>query len=191
MDLKNLEFASIDFESTGHREGIGDEPIQIGIAVMKEFEIDKNSFFRSYIKPSNDLQITSRSQSVHRIKNEQLEKSPVLYELWPTINELLGKRVVVAHGAGTEKRFLRSFPMHGFDLWIDTLQLAKKILPESTDYSLGALIDDINANEDLIAICPGLDWHDALFDAVASLFLLKKLLSKAEGRLSYQDLLRF
>ena len=190
MDLKNLEFASIDFESTGHREGIGDEPIQIGIAVMKEFEIDKNSFFRSYIKPSNDLQITSRSQSVHRIKNEQLEKSPVLYELWPTINELLGKRVVVAHGAGTEKRFLRSFPMHGFDLWIDTLQLAKKILPESTDYSLGALIDDINANEDLIAICPGLDWHDALFDAVASLFLLKKLLSKAEGRLSYQDLLK-
>lgn len=190
MDLKNLEFASIDFESTGHREGIGDEPIQVGIAVMKGFEIDKKSFFRSYIKPSNDLQITSRSQSVHRIKNEQLEKSPVLYELWPTINELLGKRVVVAHGAGTEKRFLRSFPMHGFDLWIDTLQLAKKILPESTDYSLGALIDDINANEDLIAICPGLDWHDALFDAVASLFLLKKLLSKAEGRLSYQDLLR-
>ena len=190
MDLKNLEFASIDFESTGHREGIGDEPIQIGIAVMKEFEIDKNSFFRSYIKPSNDLQITSRSQSVHRIKNEQLEKSPVLYELWPTINELLGKRVVVAHGAGTEKRFLRSFPMHGFDLWIDTLQLAKKILPESTDYSLGALIDDINANEDLITICPGLDWHDALFDAVASLFLLKELLLKAEGRLAYQDLLK-
>ena len=190
MDLKNLEFASIDFESTGHREGIGDEPIQIGIAVMKEFEIDKNSFFRSYIKPSNDLQITSRSQSVHRIKNEQLEKSPVLYELWPKINELLGKRVVVAHGAGTEKRFLRSFPMHGFDIWIDTLQLAKKVLPKSTDYSLGALIEDINANEELKAICPGLDWHDALFDAVASLFLLKKLLTKAEGRLSYQDLLK-
>ena len=190
MDLKNLEFASIDFESTGHREGIGDDPIQIGIAVMKGFEIDKSSFFRSYIKPSNDLQITSRSQSVHRIKNEQLEKSPVLFELWPKINELLSKRVVVAHGAGTEKRFLRSFPMHGFDIWIDTLQLAKKVLPESTDYSLGALIHDIGANEDLKTICPELDWHDALFDAVASLFLLKELLLKAEGRLAYQDLLK-
>ena len=190
MDLKNLEFASIDFESTGHREGIGDEPIQVGIAVMKGFEIDNNSFFRSYIKPSNDLQITSRSQSVHRIKNEQLEKSPVLFELWPKINELLSKRVVVAHGAGTEKRFLRSFPMHGFDIWIDTLQLAKKVLPESTDYSLGALIHDIGANEDLKTICPELDWHDALFDAVASLFLLKELLLKAEGRLAYQDLLK-
>ena len=190
MDLKNLEFASIDFESTGHREGIGDEPIQVGIAVMKGFEIDKKSFFRSYIKPSNDLQITSRSQSVHRIKNEQLQKSPVLFELWPKINELLSKRVVVAHGAGTEKRFLRSFPMHGFDIWIDTLQLAKKVLPESTDYSLGALIHDIGANEDLKTICPELDWHDALFDAVASLFLLKELLLKAEGRLAYQDLLK-
>ena len=190
MDLKNLEFASIDFESTGHREGIGDEPIQVGIAVMKGFEIDENSFFRSYIKPSNDHQITSRSHSVHRIKNEQLEKSPVLFELWPKINELLSKRVVVAHGAGTEKRFLRSFPMHGFDVWIDTLQLAKKVLPESTDYSLGALIQDIGANEDLKTICPELDWHDALFDAVASLFLLKELLLKAEGRLAYQDLLK-
>ena len=190
MDLKNLEFASIDFESTGHREGIGDEPIQVGIAVMKGFEIDENSFFRSYIKPSDDLQITIRSQSVHRIKNEQLEKSPVLFELWPKINELLSKRVVVAHGAGTEKRFLRSFPMHGFDVWIDTLQLAKKVLPESTDYSLGALIHDIGANEDLKTICPELDWHDALFDAVASLFLLKELLLKAEGRLAYQDLLK-
>ena len=157
---------------------------------MKGFEIDKNSFFRSYIKPSDDLQITSRSQSVHRIKNEQLEKSPVLFELWPKINELLSKRVVVAHGAGTEKRFLRSFPMHGFDIWIDTLQLAKKVLPESTDYSLGALIQDIGAHEDLKNICPELDWHDALFDAVASLFLLKELLLKAEGRLAYQDLLK-
>ena len=190
MDLKNLEFASIDFESTGHREGIGDEPIQVGIAVMKGFEINENSFFRSYIKPSDDLQITSRSQSVHRIKNEQLEKSPVLFELWPKINELLSKRVVVAHGAGTEKRFLRSFPMHGFDIWIDTLQLARKVLPESTDYSLGALIQDIGAHEDLKNICPELDWHDALFDAVASLFLLKELLLKAEGRLAYQDLLK-
>ena len=190
MDLKNLEFASIDFESTGHREGIGDEPIQVGIAVMKGFEINENSFFSSYIKPSNDHQITSRSHSVHRIKNEQLEKSPVLFELWPKINELLSKRVVVAHGAGTEKRFLRSFPMHGFDIWIDTLQLAKKVLPESTDYSLGALIQDIGAHEDLKNICPELDWHDALFDAVASLFLLRELLLKAEGRLAYQDLLK-
>ena len=110
------------------REGFGDEPIQVGIAVMKGFEIDKNSFFRSYIKPSNDLQITSRSQSFIELKRATGEIS-CFVQLWPKINELLSKNAVVAHGAGTEKRFLRSFPMHGFDIWIDTLQLAKKVLP--------------------------------------------------------------
>ena len=190
MELKNLEFASIDFESTGHREGIGDEPIQIGIALMSEFQIDKNSFFTSYIKPKNDHQITKRSQNVHHIKTENLKESPFLYELWPKINNLLRKRVVVAHGAGTERRFLRAFPMHGFDIWIDTLQLAKKILPDSTDYSLGALIGDVDVKDDLQSVCPELSWHDALYDAVANLFLLRELLKKAEGRLTYQELLK-
>ena len=190
MELKHLEFASIDFESTGHREGNGDEPIQIGIALMSEFQIDKNSFFTSYIKPKNDHQITKRSQNVHHIKTENLKESPFLYELWPKINNLLRKRVVVAHGAGTEKRFLRAFPMHGFDIWIDTLQLAKKILPDSTDYSLGALIEDVDVKDDLQSVCPELSWHDALYDAVANLFLLKELLKKAEGRLTYQELLK-
>ncbi len=180
MELKNLEFASIDFESTGHREGIGDEPIQIGIALMSEFQIDKNSFFRSYIKPKND----------HQIKTENLKESPFLYELWPKINNSLRNRVVVAHGAGTERRFLRAFPMHGFDIWIDTLQLSKKILPDSTDYSLGALIEDVDVKDDLQSVCPELSWHDALYDAVANLFLLRELLKKAEGRLTYQELLK-
>ena len=97
--------------------------------------------------------------------------------------------MVVAHGAGTEKRFLRAFPMHGFDIWIDTLQLAKKILPDSTDYSLGALIEDVDVSDDLQSVCPELSWHDALYDAVANLFLLK-LLKKAEGRLTYQNYLK-
>ena len=49
MNFDNLQFASIDFESTGHREGIGDEPIQVGIAVMEGVSIDTKSFFRTTI----------------------------------------------------------------------------------------------------------------------------------------------
>ena len=41
MNFENIEFSSIDFESTGHREGIGDEPIQVGIAIMTGFNIDQ------------------------------------------------------------------------------------------------------------------------------------------------------
>ena len=106
-------------------------------------------------------------------------------------NGLLKKRVIVAHGAGTEKRFLRAFPMHGFDPWIDTLQLAKKIIPSCSDYSLGALINEHCSHEELKELCPNLTWHDALFDAVANLILLKRLLFMVKGKLSYQEILKF
>ena len=111
MNFEKIEFSSIDFESTGHREGIGDEPIQVGIAIMTGFNIDQKSFFRSFIKPSQENKVTARSRSVHRISDKDLTNAPIMYELWPKINGLLKKRVVVAHGAGTEKRFLRAFPM--------------------------------------------------------------------------------
>ncbi|MAB60801.1 MAG: DNA polymerase III subunit epsilon [Verrucomicrobiales bacterium] len=191
MNFDNLQFASIDFESTGHREGIGDEPIQVGIAVMEGVSIDTKSFFRTFIKPSQENEITGRSQSVHRIREEDLTNAPLMYELWPKINGLLKKRVVVAHGAGTEKRFLRAFPMHGFEPWIDTLQLAKKIIPTSTDYSLGSLITEYCSQEELKELCPNLTWHDALYDAVANLILLKELLKMVEGKVSYQEILKF
>ena len=191
MNFDNLQFASIDFESTGHREGIGVEPIQVGIAVMEGVSIDTKSFFRSFIKPNQENEITARSQSVHRIREEDLTNAPLMYELWPKINGLLKKRVVVAHGAGTEKRFLRAFPMHGFGPWIDTLQLAKKIIPNSNDYSLGALITEYCSQEDLKKLCPNLTWHDALFDAVANLILLQELLKIVDGKVSYQEILKF
>ena len=191
MNFEKIEFSSIDFESTGHREGIGDEPIQVGIAIMTGFNIDQKSFFRSFIKPSQENKVTARSRSVHRINDKDLTNAPIMYELWPKINGLLKKRVVVAHGAGTEKRFLRAFPMHGFDPWIDTLQLAKKIIPSCSDYSLGALINEHCSHEELKELCPDLTWHDALFDAVANLILLKRLLSMVKGKLSYQEILKF
>ena len=87
MNFENIEFSSIDFESTGHREGIGDEPIQVGIAIMSGFNIDKKSFFRSFIKPSQENKVTARSHSVHRINDKDLTNAPLMYELWPKITE--------------------------------------------------------------------------------------------------------
>ena len=52
-----------------------------------------------------------------------------MVDLWPPIRDRLAGAAVVAHGAGTEKRFLRAFPYHGFSPWIDTLRLARKVLP--------------------------------------------------------------
>ncbi|MDC0049237.1 exonuclease domain-containing protein [Verrucomicrobia bacterium] len=51
MDFSDIEFTAIDFESTGFREDGTDEPIQIGMASMRGMEIQKESFFRSFIAP--------------------------------------------------------------------------------------------------------------------------------------------
>ena len=173
-----MDFAAIDFESTGHLEDRGDEPIQIGIALMHGSDIIPDNFFRSFIRPAKPRAISNAARAVHRIKDDQLQGAPLLINLWPTIRDALKGRVVVAHGAGTEKRFLRAFPMHGFGPWVDTLQLSRKYLPNLNDYSLGALLQKLNLEKEVASLCPGSSWHDALFDAVASLILLRSMLQE-------------
>jgi DNA polymerase-3 subunit epsilon len=171
-----MDFAAIDFESSGYGEDGSDDPIQIGIALMHKSDICSGNFFRSFIQPAKPRAISNAARAVHRIKEEELEGAPPLITLWPTIRDALRGRVVVAHGAGTEKRFLRAFPMHGFAPWVDTLQIARQCLPKATDYSLGALLQKLNLEGTVADKCPSLSWHDALFDAVASLVLLRRML---------------
>ncbi|NRB44528.1 MAG: 3'-5' exonuclease [Verrucomicrobiales bacterium] len=191
MNFSKLEYTAIDFESTGFREDGTDEPIQLGMASMYGLEIRKESFYRSFISPNKERLIEKSTNRIHRITDLDLKNAPKLNELWPTINKALSGKVVVAHGAGTEKRFLRAFPMHGFKPWIDTLQLARKIIPKAKDHSLGALIDEIDAHEEIKAYCPDLCWHDALFDSVASLVLLKELLKRVRENTIYQEIMQF
>lgn len=80
----------------------------------------------------------------------------------------------MAHGHGTEKRFLRAFPGHSFGPWIDTLQLARAAWPGLSSHSLGDLCGSLGLN-DFAIHAPDRTWHDALYDALASLALLKHL----------------
>ena len=176
MDFSDIEFTTIDFESTGFGDDGTDEAIQIGLATMRGMEIQKESFFRSFISPKKSRDIGNSTLCVHRITDLDLENAPKLNDLWPIINNALSGKVVVAHGAGTEKRFLRAFPMHSFKPWIDTLQLARKIMPKAKNHSLGTLVEEIGAVNEIKEYCPDLKWHDALYDSVASLVLLLSLI---------------
>ena len=89
---------------------------------------------------------------------------------------LIVPSIADAHGKGTEKRFMRAFPGHGFGPWIDTLLLSRAAWPDLTDHSLGALCDSRDLTQRVKSIVPEKSWHDALFDAVASLVLLEHLI---------------
>ena len=173
--FNSIKFAAIDFESSGFGEDGTDEAIQIGIAAMENGEIDPKSSLREFISPQQQRPISDAAYAVHRIAENDLIGAPKLISLWPQIRRALSHRVVVAHGAGTEKRFLRAFPLHGFTQWVDTLKVARTLLPKAPSHSLGDLIDSLDLEAEIRTICPSLSWHDALYDAVASLVLLRYL----------------
>ncbi len=171
-------FSAIDFESAGTARGATDVPIQVGIAVLLPGgTIPRNELFVSYI--ATDRPVTWAAQKVHGISTDDLRDAPPFTGLWPTIREMLGRRAVVAHGAATEKRFLRTFPFHGFGPWIDTLSLARAAYPGLGDYSLGNVCQRLQIVPAIRDLCPDRDWHDALFDSVASLVVLRHTIETA------------
>ena len=111
-------FTAIDFESAGAARGMTDSPVQVGLASWSADSGHRDAFV-SYLATDQPVQWSARK--VHGIGPEDLENAPPLLSLWPELKSRLAGAVVVAHGKGTEKRFLRAFPGHGFGPWIDTV----------------------------------------------------------------------
>ena len=167
--IRHCRFTAIDFESAGAERGKTDSPVQVGLASWSLVGGHHESFV-SYLH--TDQPILWSARKIHGIGPDQLAEAPSLLSLWPVLKQRLAGAVVVAHGKGTEKRFLRAFPGHGFGPWIDTLLLARAAWPDLTDHSLGALCHCLGLTDAVRAIVPEKSWHDALFDSVASLVLL-------------------
>ena len=170
--VRHCLFTAIDFESAGATRGKTDSPVQIGLASWT-IDCGHTNPFVSYL--FTDQPILWAARKVHGIRPHQLVDAPSLLSLWPELKQRLTGAIAVAHGKGTEKRFLRAFPGHGFGPWIDTLLLARAAWPELTDYSLGALCEAHELTTNIETLVPSKGWHDALFDAVASLVLLAHL----------------
>jgi DNA polymerase III subunit epsilon len=176
--IRETPFAALDFESAGERPNEVGIPIQIGIAGMRDFIPEPPSFFRSYL--GTERPVTWSAQQIHGIRSADLKNAPTLLSLWPELKTRLSNRWIVAHGSGTEKRFLRAFPLHGFGPWVDTLTLSRKILPGRSSYALSDLATELELLDAAHELLPDFRWHEALSDSLASLLLLRKLIELAE-----------
>jgi DNA polymerase-3 subunit epsilon len=172
--ISQTTFAAIDFESAVAAKGKTDVPVQIGMGIWSHDKGHHNHFV-SFIRA--DRPITWAAQKVHGITSEHLSDAPPLMTLWPTIKATLGNHIAVAHGHGTEKRYLRAFPAHGFGPWVDTLQLARAAWPELPSHALGEVCSHFELSDKISELVPKKTWHDALYDAVASLILLEHLIN--------------
>ena len=188
--LEDLCWAAIDFESAGTAPGETDCPVQIGIVRVEKLFSPTPQLFTSYIACNRPVRWSAAR--VHGITTETLQGAPAYTSLWPQIRNLLRDAVVLGHNPATEKRFLRSFPGHGFGPWVDTLALARQAAPELPDHALSTICDLLgisSAVDTLVQDTGHCRWHDALYDAAASLLLLRTLVSElAMHRSTLQDI---
>ncbi len=176
MRIGETRFAAIDFESAGSAPGRTDEPVQIAIAHLAGNAITES--LRSYVKARSP--VTWAARKVHGITDTMIQNAPVLMDLWPRIKSDMEGCWIVAHGAATEKRFLRVFPFHSFGPWVDTLDLVRAVYPNLASHALGEVIRALGLEKELEIQAEGFRWHDAGSDAVASLVLLRHLISVCE-----------
>ncbi|MGJ8634337.1 MAG: 3'-5' exonuclease [Luteolibacter sp.] len=174
--VRDVVFAGIDFEGAGAQRGMEDWPVQIGMGTWS-LEDGFGNFYDSYLE--REGRVDWYAKKIHGIEEEDLEGAPSLLSLWPEVNGRLGNGAVpVAHAKGTEKRFLRVFPGNPFDPWVDTLLLSRAAMPDKRKHSLGILCEGVGLGDRVRELVPGRDWHDALFDAVASLVLLEWMVKR-------------
>lgn len=103
-----------------------------------------------------------------------LQSAPKFYEVAKRIIEITQDCVIVAHNAQFDYRILRTeFSRLGYNferLNLCTVELAKKLIPDQSSYSLGKLVRALGI--------PMADRHRASGDALATVKLFKMLLDK-------------
>jgi DNA polymerase-3 subunit epsilon len=177
MKARDAILTALDFESTGAAQGLPDEPWQVGMVEMREGRVT-GRFHESYLRVAAGRPFNPYAPGRHADLREVLASAPALPDLWPVWKPWLEGRPLAAHNIGTERKFLcRAAPLHRLGPWVDTLRLARRVRPDLEGHSLREVAEALGIAERTRALCPGRDWHDALFDAFASALILEHCLA--------------
>ena len=162
-------YSIIDIESNG--AGFRKESI-IEIAIYKYDGHEIVDQFISLINPENE--ITPFVQKLTKISPKMVKTAPKFHEIAKRVVEITEGTTLVGHNIDFDYRMLRQeFKRLGYEFKIntlDTISLAKKLIPEAESYSLGKLVKSLGI--------PLTDQHRAGGDARATLDLFKLLIIK-------------
>jgi len=108
------------------------------------------------------------------ISNEMVAEAPKFYEIARQIVKITENRILVAHNASFDYKFIKSeFKSLGYDFTrenVCTLRLSRKLLPGHPSYSLGKLCESLGIGIE--------NRHRAAGDALATVKLLERLLNR-------------
>lgn len=162
-------YTIIDIEGNG--AGYREESI-IDIAIFKFDGHQIMDQFFSLVNP--EAEIAPYVQKLTGISTKMVRTAPKFHELARRIVEITEGTTLVGHNIDFDYRMLRQeFRRLGYDFHIetlDTIPLAKQLIPDAEGYSLGKLVKSLGI--------PLSNAHRAENDARATLELFKILISK-------------
>lgn len=117
--------------------------------------------------------VTQMTVRIHGLTNPELAGAPVFGDIEKELREALDADVLVAHNAHVDVGVLqRHLGEWACPEVMDTLKLARKLLPSQPSYKLGALVDALHLDDGLP---PGLVPHRATYDALVAARLFVQL----------------
>lgn len=138
-----MQFIAFDLETTGTVPGV-DGIAEIGAIRFINGEV--NSVFCTLIDPLKPM--PPGASAVNGITDDMLKGKPTIEEILPSFAEFCGDDVMVAHNAPFDCQFLLN-AVKKFELpapkgiVLDSLPIARKVLPGLPNYKLGTLIQHL------------------------------------------------
>jgi DNA polymerase-3 subunit epsilon len=172
--VKETEFLVIDFETLTPK-GRSPEPIELGIQKIDGYKIDINASVSWLIQPPEGLHITKFGTNQTGIIDSDLVGKQSIDQVMKRVNNSCMKKdyVFIAQNAKYEANILshhtEKYQGIGKTPIIDTILLAKHVLPNLPNYKLDTLAHALNLT------IPE-DRHRALADCILTAYVFLRLL---------------
>ncbi|SFA50034.1 ATP-dependent DNA helicase DinG [Anoxybacillus pushchinoensis] len=168
----NDRFVVVDIETTGNAPKKEDRIIQIGFVVIEDDKVCER--FSTFVQPERD--IPPFIQQLTGIDHTMMHDAPPFHHIAPMLVNKWEGAYFVAHNvhfdwAFLQEEFIRSGIQPPTCRLLDTVELARFLMPTQPSYKLGHLAEALSLTHDRP--------HQADYDAEATaqlfLFLLRKL----------------
>ncbi|HFI0464173.1 TPA: PolC-type DNA polymerase III [Streptococcus suis] len=166
--------AVLDLETTGPNYEVGDRIIQLGLVI-----IEKGAIRRTHTQLINPLtEIPSHISQITGIRQDMVNTAPSFDQVAETWFDLLNNKVFVAHNLLFDLPFItKAFAAVGLEfapqIALDSVVLAKILLPQANNFNLSDLALHFNLKEEKV--------HDALGDALITAQILQGLAKRFDG----------
>ncbi|OIN67989.1 ATP-dependent helicase DinG [Exiguobacterium sp. KRL4] len=165
------KFVVVDLETTGHSIKSGDEMIEIGMAVIEDGQITER--LSAFVRPQKP--IPPFISQLTGITDKDVANAETFDQIAPRVLQLLDGGIFVAHNVQFDLTFLNeALEEEGYLPYtgpvIDTVELARILLPTAESHSLSHLTDALHLTHH--------EAHRAGSDAEATAELLLYLLSE-------------